>query len=95
MSERIKELALSDALTSAYLILQDMRKLKTSLAMELQVARRNEKDRERDFRSLLNEFRVTLDQIQAQFGIERRLLDLIQPESGRLTDDKRQGTNTQ
>jgi hypothetical protein len=90
--EKIKELALSDALTSAYLLLQDIRKLKTSLALELQVAQRCRADQEREFRALMNEFEVTLREIQMQFGIERRLLDLIQPESGRMSNE-RTGTN--
>ncbi len=93
---KVKELALSDALTSAYLILQDCRKLKTSLALELQVAQGCRVDQERDFRALMNEFRGTLTEIQAQFGIERRLLDLVsvRPETGRQNSERTE-TNTQ
>jgi hypothetical protein len=87
---KVKELALSDALTTAYLLLQDCRKLKTSLALELSAAK-DDRVREAD---LMHEMRVTLTEIQAQFGIERRLLDLVRPETGRQNSERSE-TNTQ
>ncbi len=95
MEGQIKELSVTNSLMDAYLILQDCRKVKTSLALELQVAQRDRIKQAERFEALMNEFQVTLTEIQCQFGIERRLLDLIQPESGRLTDERRPGTNTQ
>jgi len=80
MESKIKELAITNALTDAYLILQDAKRLKTSLAMELQAARGCRVAQEREFREFMNELWKTLRTIQAQFKVEAQLLNLVRPE---------------
>jgi hypothetical protein len=86
--EAIKELAVTNALMDAYLILQDLKKLKTSLAMELQVGQQDRLNQARDFAEFMHEVRQTLADIRADNKIEAQLLNLIKPENGRVTDEK-------
>ncbi len=95
METKIKELAKADALTSALILLGDARDLKRNLSIELQAVRDDRLDQARDFAELMGEIRQTLAEIKAQNRIDATLLNLVTPESGRLTDEKRRtGTNS-
>ncbi len=80
MEERIKELAITNALTDAYLILEEARKIKVSLALELQAAKDDRKSQYKEFQELMVEITDVLTKIQAQFRIEAQLLNLVKPE---------------
>ena len=77
--DQIRELAVMNISSDAYLILQEAKRLKTSLAMELQVARGCRVAQEKEFREFVDELWGTLREIQAQFRIDATLLHLIKP----------------
>jgi hypothetical protein len=76
-TEKIKELSLTNSLTDAYLLLQEIKELKRSLSLELDLARDRRKAQEAEFRQFMTELWKTLDKIRAQFRVEAELLNLI------------------
>ena len=80
-SERIKELALSDGLTSIILLVHELQDLKTALGYELDLAQRRRHEMAKDHVDLINEMWATLKKIRAQFRIEAQLLGLIGPKN--------------
>ena len=85
-TEKIKELSLTNSLTDAYLLLQEIKELKRSLSLELDLARDYRKAQEIEFKEFMAELRATLTEIQANFRIEAQLLNLIRPNQ---TGDKK------
>jgi len=75
--EKIKELSLTNSLTDSYLLLQDIKELKRSLSLELDLARDRRKAQEAEFRQFMTELWETLEKIRAQFRVEAELLNLI------------------
>ena len=82
MRDEIKELAADNVLMSAYLILQDIKQLKRSLSLELDLARDRGVAQERDFQEFMAELRDTLTGIQANFRLDAILLNLVSPKAG-------------
>jgi hypothetical protein len=78
--ERIKELALSDSLTSSILLLYEIKTLKARLARELDMAEDRRKKQAKDHVELLAQLWEELRKIRAQFRIEAQLLGLIKPD---------------
>ncbi len=78
-TEKIKELSLTCSLTDAYLLLQDIKELKRSLSLELDLARNRRVAQDAEFREFMTELWGTLRQIQAQFRVDATLLGLISP----------------
>jgi len=79
MESKIKELASDNVLLSAYLLLEDARKSKAQLALELQAARDDRRAQHREFQEFMAELRETLARIQANFMLDATLLGLISP----------------
>jgi len=77
MKDKIKELTSDNVLMSAYLLLEDAKQLKASLALELQAVRDDRRAELREFQEYMAELRDSLTKIQAQFKIEAQLLNLI------------------
>jgi len=89
--DKVKELASDNVLLSAHLLLEDARKLKIDLAMELDLARDRRLAQEKEFRDLITEFRDTLTEIQAQFRIEAQLLNLVGGDTKRTNNAREKG----
>ena len=84
--KEIRELALTNSLTDAYLLLQDIKELKRSLSLELDLARDRRVAQEAEFREFMTHLWKTLHKIQAQFRIDATLLHLISPAKAGKTD---------
>lgn len=82
MEEKLRELALTNALTDAYLVLEDCRRLWSLLNMELQAARDDRRDRHKEWADFMAELRETLAKIQTRFRIDAMILGLVQPSTG-------------
>lgn len=80
--DKIKELTSDNVLMSAYLLLEDAKQIKASLALELQAARDDRRAQHKEFEEFMAELRDTLTKIQAQFKVEAQLLNLIKPQAG-------------
>lgn len=80
MKNQIRELSITNALTDAYLILQEVRDLKINLSIELQAVRDDRRRQAKEWAQLMAEQCATLREIQAQFRIDATLLHLIEPE---------------
>lgn len=92
LQKKVKELAVTNALTDAYLLLQEIKELKRSLSLELDFQRDRRKAQEDEFRYYVRELWETLRKIQAQFRIEAELLNLIKP--GKAGEKRWQGSNS-
>jgi len=80
MQDQIRELALTNALTDAFLILQELRDLKMNLSLELQAVRDNRRAEAKEWAEFMAEHWATLRKIQTQFRIDATLLHLIKPQ---------------
>jgi hypothetical protein len=78
--EKIRELAISDSLTSSILLVQELKDLKALLSWQLDLLRNRRKEMERDHVNLMDELPRTLRKIQANFRVEAQLLNLIRPD---------------
>jgi hypothetical protein len=93
MKAEIKEMASDNVLLSAYMILQEAKDLKRSLALELDMVRDRRLAQEKEFQEFMAELRDTLTKIQAQFKIEAQLLNLVRPQVGEKECQKGKGAN--
>jgi hypothetical protein len=91
---KIKELALSDSLTSVILVLHEIITLKGQLSLELQAIRDDRKAQQRDFRELVGELQEALTKIQANFRIEAQLLNLITKDNDNAGENEQKGRGT-
>ena len=75
--EKIKELASDNVLLSAYLLLQEAKELKRSLALELDMARDRRLAQEKEFGEQLARMDETIEQLRALYQINLRVLNII------------------
>ena len=95
-NEKIRELATVNNLTASQIILEELKDLKRSLALEVDFARDRRQAQEHEFRDFMNELWGTLREIQARFRIDATLLGLIEPEKARIKgplDDEEKDLN--
>jgi len=92
MRDQIKELALTNCLTDAEIILGDARSLADELRRQVQAAKDERKAQEKEFKEFMSELWSTLRKIQAQHRIEAQLLNLIKPYSGNQKSEFRQNS---
>lgn len=77
---RIRELAVTNALTDAFLILQELRDLKINLSLELQALRDDRKNYHKEIQELFSAIRDELIRIQSRFTVDAMILGLIKPQ---------------
>jgi len=92
MRDEIKELAVTNALTDAFLILQELRDLKINLSLELQAVRDDRKHYHKEIQELLSTIQDELIRIQSRFTVDATILGLIKPQQ---TGEEDHDTTTQ
>ena len=86
--KRIKELASDNVLISSFLLLKEIKELKRSLGLELDLARDCRRSQEAEFREFMAELWGFLDKLAAKYCVDRKLLNLVEePNAG----DKKRG----
>jgi hypothetical protein len=95
MTTEIRELAVTNSLTDSYLILAECKDLKRSLSQELDLARDRRVQMEDEHLRMLAELRETNTQIQGQFQIMARLVNLIGGTTSNAGDRRQKTTEVQ
>lgn len=94
-TEKIKDLTSDNVLMSAYLILAECKDLKRSLNQELDLTRDRRIQMEDEHLGMLKELRETNTQIQGQFQIMSRLINLIGGTTSHAGEKRRERAETQ
>jgi hypothetical protein len=86
--EKVRELSITNALTDCYLLLVEIKDLKRSLSLELDLARDRRMTHEAEFRKFMGELWDFLDKLAAKYCLDLQLLNLVrEPNAG----DKKRG----
>ncbi len=83
MEKKIRELSITNALTDAYLLLAEVKELKRSLSLELDLVLDRRQAQEKEFRQFLTELWEFLDKLAAKYCVDSQLLNLVrEPRDG-------------